>query len=195
MKLWAALLVWLSKPVQSDHLRQTQVTTRGAAETRIVGGSQASAGSYPFFVKWNGCGASLIHEDILLTAAHCSGISNNDVLVGAHTAVSQIFGDAESRRIVARRSHPEYNDARTENDFMVMKINRPSTKEPVSLSTDADAPYANDVLTVIGFGTTSEGGPASSTLQEVDVGLFSHSTCNWRYGGNIVESVMFCAGE
>ena len=36
----------------------------------IVGGEDAAAGEYPFFVAWGGCGASLIWEDILLTAAH-----------------------------------------------------------------------------------------------------------------------------
>jgi secreted trypsin-like serine protease len=40
--------------------------------TRIVGGTNAKPGEYPFFVQWMGCGASLIWEDIVLTAAHVS---------------------------------------------------------------------------------------------------------------------------
>ena len=39
---------------------------------RIVGGENAEAGEFPFFVQWMGCGASLVWEDILLTAAHVS---------------------------------------------------------------------------------------------------------------------------
>eukprot|EP00980_Cylindrotheca_fusiformis_P016947 scaffold5159_cov112-Cylindrotheca_fusiformis.AAC.1 len=39
-------------------------------EPRIVGGSDAVPGEFPFFVQWGGCGGSLIHEDIILTAAH-----------------------------------------------------------------------------------------------------------------------------
>lgn len=31
-------------------------------QTRIVGGSDAEIGAYPFFVEWEGCGASLIHK-------------------------------------------------------------------------------------------------------------------------------------
>jgi secreted trypsin-like serine protease len=38
--------------------------------TRIVGGTDATPYEFPFFVQWRGCGASLIHEDIILTAAH-----------------------------------------------------------------------------------------------------------------------------
>lgn len=38
--------------------------------SRIVGGTNAAPSEFPFFVQWKGCGASLIHEDIILTAAH-----------------------------------------------------------------------------------------------------------------------------
>jgi hypothetical protein len=41
---------------------------------RIVGGETAVAGAYPFFAQWmSGCGGSLIHDDIVLTAG-ASGI-------------------------------------------------------------------------------------------------------------------------
>jgi hypothetical protein len=31
-------------------------------QTKIVGGKEADIGEYPFFVEWDGCGASLIHK-------------------------------------------------------------------------------------------------------------------------------------
>jgi hypothetical protein len=43
---------------------------------KIIGGSRAAFGEYPFMAipeTESFCGASLIHEDILLTAAHCQG--------------------------------------------------------------------------------------------------------------------------
>jgi secreted trypsin-like serine protease len=42
-------------------------------QSRIVGGILAKAGDFPSFAIGSGCGATLIHSDILLTAAHCSG--------------------------------------------------------------------------------------------------------------------------
>jgi secreted trypsin-like serine protease len=75
-------------------------------------------------VQWDGCGASLIHNDIILTAAHCNEVTDNGVIVGA-TRAGSTFGQAEARHIVARRPHPSYDDFTIANDFMVMKLNQP----------------------------------------------------------------------
>ena len=45
---------------------------------RIVGGSPASPGEYPYFIQWGGCGATLIHNDVALGAAHVSVESSID---------------------------------------------------------------------------------------------------------------------
>ena len=37
----------------------------------VVGGEEASRGQFPFAVDYDGCTGSLIHDDIVLTAAHC----------------------------------------------------------------------------------------------------------------------------
>ena len=45
---------------------------------RIVNGNDADPAEYPFFAQWgSSCGATLIHDDILLTAAHVS--STNEI--------------------------------------------------------------------------------------------------------------------
>jgi hypothetical protein len=74
-------------------------------------------------VGWNGCGASLIHEDIVLSAAHCNAVVNNTVYVGAYRRFSDREG-AELRFIVARRIHPHYDIFTDENDFLVMKLDQ-----------------------------------------------------------------------
>lgn len=41
--------------------------------SRIVGGNNVGPDAYGFFASWDGsCGATVIHDDILLTAAHVS---------------------------------------------------------------------------------------------------------------------------
>lgn len=50
-------------------LRRTSSRREAEISTRIVGGSPAAQGAYPWFVYLNdiGCGGALIHEDIVLT--------------------------------------------------------------------------------------------------------------------------------
>jgi secreted trypsin-like serine protease len=45
-----------------------------AVMTRIVGGAEVETNEFPFFVNLGGCGGSLIHNDLVLTAAHVSSI-------------------------------------------------------------------------------------------------------------------------
>lgn len=63
----------------------TQVTDN---HSRIVGGVDAEIGRYPFFVEWEGCGASLIHKGKLLFVqiAMLTAIDThaNSVLMSCH---------------------------------------------------------------------------------------------------------------
>ena len=56
-----------------------QLSSAGIPEGRIVGGQNADFNEYPFFTSWGkSCGATLIHDDILLTAAHVSHKKSTD---------------------------------------------------------------------------------------------------------------------
>jgi secreted trypsin-like serine protease len=166
------------------------------AESRIVGGNAASVGEYLYFVSWNGCAASLIAEDVILSAAHCAGIRSDNVIVGAHQKWwGQTSGDAEKRTISERRIHPEYASNTFTNDFIVMKLTDPVTHiDPVILNFDAASPTEDETLTAIGFGSLRQGGWTPRLLQEVAVQYVSHDQCNAEYDGDIIEDVMLCAG-
>lgn len=165
-------------------------------ESRIVGGSAADRGEYPYFVSWGGCAASLIAPDVILSAAHCSGIGDNSVIVGAYQKWwGQTSGDAEQRTISERRRHPDYDGSTFENDFLVMKLTEPITNaKPVALNSLSTTPGVDETVTAIGFGAVFEGGWGPRLLQEVDVNYVSHEQCDIEYDGDIVEEVMLCAG-
>ena len=148
--------------------------------TRIVGGNNAMPGEYPWFVSWGGCGASLIHDDIVLSAAHCEVSWASDfVVVGAVQDGVQGNG-AVQRRVIQKVLHPSYNtlnDGTEQYDVMILKLDRPVQNKPVGLNKNNKLPQTNKDLTVIGFGATSEGGAGASMLQEVVVQTTSPSQC------------------
>ncbi|CAJ1954677.1 unnamed protein product [Cylindrotheca closterium] len=199
-----ALFVISSGPVKSQNglrreksskKRQKPVKKHWAFQSRIIGGNDAPAGQYPFFVQWHGCGASLIHEDILLSAAHCDLIEYNDVIIGSHLRFDDTVPGAQGRMIVERRIHPNFNDTSMENDYMIMKLDSPVSITPVTLNQHASSPAAQEMLTVMGFGLEEEAATGGSdTLMEVNVKAYSIEECDARYGREVTEENMFCAG-
>jgi len=168
-------------------------------ESRIVGGSDAPDDAYPFFVSWGGCGASLVADNVILSAAHCAGQSLDDVIVGQSRKGGNPNG--VSRKIIQRISHPDYGGFAIDNDYMVMKLDDPvdtNLYPPIGLNSQSSIPAEGEELTVIGFGALSQGGSMTpSQLQEVDVNYILSRTCNrgfWSYNGSVKDATMFCAG-
>jgi hypothetical protein len=157
------------------------------AESRIVGGTDAAQGDYPFFAQGNGCGASLIWEDVVLTAAHCLGVFADSVLVGPSIAYSTT-GGAELIETLLEVPHPSYDSGTTSYDFMLVKLAKPVSDPAltsVAVNRDMNTPTADERFTVIGFGTTSEGAfTGSELLQKVNVNYVDSETCNAYYNGD-----------
>lgn len=69
---------------------------------------------------WTKCGASLIHSDILLSAAHCDAIPERNVRIGG---VAYQDATAETRTIVSRHVHPLYDISKLSFDFLILQLN------------------------------------------------------------------------
>ena len=136
------------------------------------------------------CGATLIHEDILLTAAHCEG----GFLAGATIGGILLDGsDGTVHNVDREFIHPNYDDATRENDIMLVKLSSPSSAPLVTMNFNPAIPAVDDVVTVIGFGDTSDGGDTSDILLEVDVDTFSDVFCDNLY--RVYDpKTMVCAG-
>jgi len=168
------------------------------AESRIVGGFDAEAEKYPFFVSWGGCGASLIAKDVILTAAHCQGVIQNTVRIGQYRKFGSV-GQGLQRNIVKRVPHPDYSDFDVDYDYMVMKLDEAVVDDyvPIELNGNAFIPMDDQTLSVIGFGALAQQSQSTpSRLQQVDVSYIPTNTCNGssKYNGDVKDDTMFCAG-
>jgi hypothetical protein len=141
----------------------------------------------------------LIAPDIVLSAAHCNlKWAPNTMLVGAYKSNTASSGGVY-RTIAEKREHPRYKSSTNENDLLLIRLDQPvKSVQPVKLSfnTNNKLPADGKALTVIGLGTTKEGGkePSNKILRKVVVNAMSTSKCNARYYG-MVKSSMLCAGK
>lgn len=172
----------------------------------IVGGDVVSPKrKYGFFAYLGGCGGSLIAPNVVLSAAHCVGVSDK-VTLGLHSfgvTDPAEFDDIETIGIAQSVRHPNYNSNSLENDYWLIRLERSSTLyEPVQL--DAPGPgdglelSAGDDLTVMGFGTLSSGGSSSTVLREVEVDYITNAACSqdpYDYSPNEITDTMLCAGR
>ena len=161
---------------------------------RIINGSPASQGEFSWFVQGpNGfCGASLIGENLALTAAHCQPFFP----VGSTVYIGNVIlndQNAEKLRVAQVFPHEDYNRTTLENDYMVLLLEGSSTAKPLELNPDIIT-TPGQILTVMGYGVT-ENGIASGRLLEVDVAFVDDIACNASYTSGISAPVMMCASK
>lgn len=162
---------------------------------KIVGGSEASRGEFPFIVSLQAsghfCGGSLIKKNWVLTAAHCvEGGYLKSILIGLHnqreTEGAESFTPAE---VIV---HPKWDTNNMLYDFALVKLSGDSAYPPVALNRREVSGPAG--FAVAGWGTTSEGAwSGSNLLMKVNVPFVDAKTCDGAYPGKI-DGSMICAG-
>jgi trypsin len=169
-------------------------------EVRIIGGSDARSGRYPYMValldrKGNFfCGGTLIESDSVLSAAHCKGAKY--VKIGSYDFGGDDEDDFERISVDEEIIHPKYDENTLENDVMIIKLKEKSSKTTIKLNLDGKEVGLDnrDRLTVMGWGAVDKkGNRYPDRLQEVEVKYVED--CEDDFPEGDITPDMMCAGK
>lgn len=183
--------------------------TRPYKLNRIVGGQNAEMGEWPwqvslhFMTSGHVCGASIISEKWLLSAAHCFVTSNDMYHIAANWQTYSGMQNQYKYDNVARRgvkkivSHPDYNRMTFDYDIALLELSEPlqfsNTIQPICLPSSSHVFPAGMSCWVTGWGALREGGQKSQTLQKASVKIINDTVCNEVTEGQLT-SRMLCSG-
>jgi len=173
-------------------------------EPMVVGGEDAERGEFPHMIQLqyydsHMCGASIIKEDWVLTAAHCvdgESPSSLKLVAGQHSLIgndnTEQYGEID--QIIV---HPKYGSSGYDFDIAVLKLKSPYKFNEhvgkIELFTESDVPKGGKAQTS-GWGRLSAGGPIPDILQKLTVNIYEDSVCSGAYG-DIFTPNMVCAGN
>jgi secreted trypsin-like serine protease len=186
-----------------------------AVERRIIGGSDASAGSAPWMAALvepfgddpydsQFCGGSLIAPQWVLTAAHCFLDWRDrldlryppDVVLGSETL------NSDATRISTKRivTNPDYRPDDDDGDIALLELSRPVDLPTVGLPGPIfDTPFATvgEQARIYGWGNQSVRGESyPEQLQVAELPIVDQAVCTGVYSGShLINDNMLCAGD
>ncbi|XP_050957875.1 chymotrypsinogen A [Labeo rohita] len=188
-------------------LCQLDVCGQAPLNNKIVGGDNATAGSWPWQVSIQSvkfgahfCGGSLINKDWVLSAAHCfQGLSASDVVMYfGRQSQSGLNSNEINRTARGIIIHQYYNDTQFNNDIALVQLSSSVTFSdyirPVCLAAAGSKLAGGTESWVTGWGTLQPGGQTAKILQEVMIPIVNSTECKFVYGA-LITSKMICAGK
>ncbi|KAM5282536.1 transmembrane protease serine 11C-like [Hipposideros larvatus] len=179
---------------------QRTITSSG---NKIAGGMDAKEGEWPWqaSLQQNGvhrCGATLISNSWLVTAAHCFIKANDPKQWTVNFGL--LLNDPQTQRGIKNIIiHEGFHHPAHDNDIAVVHLSSPvlymSNIRRVCLPEATYIFPPNSDVTVTGWGTLKSDGTIPNILQKGTVKIIDNKTCNKEevYGG-VIKPGMLCAG-
>lgn len=165
---------------------------REELNTRVIGGNPAIEDRYSYAVSIQDelghfCGGSLIAKNVVLSAAHCmqnmDTVKGYKAVIGRHSLLNTDDGDEVM--VMTQIPHPDYDRDTTDNDYMILILNRDTAEEVDFITVSPDAISPDTAVTVMGWGDVD---PADSIqtlaneLMETEVVVVSNAECEQSSG-------------
>ncbi|KAL0994008.1 hypothetical protein UPYG_G00116690 [Umbra pygmaea] len=175
---------------------------------RVVGGTDTLMGEWPWMVSlhWRGrhvCGATLIDNEWLVTAAHCVygkniHLSNWKAILGLHSQDSVGTPPSQIRNVDQIIMNEHYNKRTKDADIAMMHL-QPNVSftdfiQPICLPRSEQQFVVGRLCFIAGWGWEKEQGSVANVLQQAEVPLVSRSQCQKLLPEYNITARMVCAG-
>ncbi len=211
--LFSCLLFLSNATIANLYAQNDKPPTQQDFQPAIVGGTVSAVNAWPWqgMLLRNGgfrCGASLVAEQWVVTAAHCLYEAGN---VLQPNELSVVLGEnnlvvpSQSRQTVAvdqRFIHPGYSGECCQHDLALLKLIRPATINAATQIVPLLQTDASDLLPTLdtrgfatGWGLTSLGASPATLLQQVALTVTMQFTQDGYFVASGIGAQAICYGD
>ncbi|CAG0886385.1 unnamed protein product, partial [Darwinula stevensoni] len=182
-----------------------RVVRKPMLDGRIVGGEDAEEGEIPWQVSLETfgshvCGGFILDEMNVITAAHCCDAVSSFTVVAGEYDRFQTSGNEVEVDVARMIPHEDYNGFDLTADICLLHLESPLPFNgfigPVAMPKQGED-WIGELMSVSGWGSTSEGGSLSNILQKGDFVVVADEECDDYYAsfGGIDFDSHICAGN